>query len=481
MRLFVSFNDSITMKTVFLTAIVTTFLSSAISTIHASERLDLESAIYVFKQSAFHEIDISNAVAADRKTFVLRSPATAKFDQLTLSLGESGVAWGNGSSVPEQFSLVASPPSVSISLDTPVTMTSSAGIQYLEETANNGLQVREIRSDSPEAPHVRISFTASKAGDSAEGLLLACDLDIATVYAREKIPGVALEVGKPNVVSFKEREMVNVRSGQWAAILVKTPNGSDYSMLLLLRLAYADKQEAGLSNGGELPQNVGTHADTGTSDWPVVPVVEIDGKQCVIVGFKEHPMMDPRGLGSYRDPIAIVDGKAAVPTDRLTKISIVPGKAFGKGFVTVVNNVFRAFLYRPDALTTLDSGFTYGPHGSDLTIHSGYTSFSGSLTADRDLSDVSMVLLLYEELDKNDPRIPKVWIVGTEIGHLEAGKAHAFNESTPLVAYSQNPIRWTTLVFSGGTQIPSTGGNQVVDVLLDRARGKIGSKLVPRN
>jgi hypothetical protein len=50
------------------------------------------------------------------------------------------------------------------------------------------------------------------------------------------------------------------------------------------------------------------------------------------------------------------------------------------------------------------------------------------------------------------------------------GQARAFNESFPSVAYSENPIRWVTLVFSGGWQIPSTGGNQAVNALLDRVK-----------
>jgi hypothetical protein len=326
-----------------------------------------------------------------------------------------------------------------------------------------------------------MTFMASKAGDAPEDLLLACDLDISTVNARERIPGVALEVGKPNVISFKESEVVPARSGQWVALLLKTPNGSDYSMLMLLRLANAGTQNAAPSKDGEPIPNAESQLNTATADQPVVPVVEIDGKQHVIVGYRENPTI-VRGFGSYRDPITIVEGRVVVPTDRLTKVSIVPGKAFGSGFVTVVDNVFRAFLYHPDALTTLDDGFTYGPfNGSDLSYHHGYTSFSGTLTSDRDLSDVFMILLLYEDLDKNDARVPKVWIVGTEIGHLEAGKAHPFNETTPLVAFSENPIRWTTLVFSGGVQIPSTGGNKVADELLGRKQGRINSKIVPRN
>jgi hypothetical protein len=454
-------------------AVATAFLSPAVSILHAGERLNLESAIYVFRQSAFHEIDVSNAVvAADRQTFVLKSPATAKFDQLTLSLEDSRVAWGSGSSAPEQFSMVAFPPTVPIALNAPVTMNSSASVQYLERTADNGLQVREIRSDSPEAPHVRLSFTASKGGDSAEDLLLVCDLDIATVYARQKVPGVALEVGKPNIISFKETETLHVRSGQRAAILLKAPNGSDYSMLLFLRLAYAEEQNAVPSNGGEPSQNAGAHAGATTSETPVVPVVEIDEKQYVIVGFTEHFSQVGRDsgylIGQARDPIALVDGKTVV--GRENKVSIIPGKAFGKGFVTVVANVFRAYEYHPDMIITTDNGFNFGPHGSDLTEHFGYTSLSGTLTADRDMPDVTLVLLFYEDLDKNDVNVPRGWIMGTSIGRLEAGKTHAFNESFPRVTYSKNPISWTTLVFSGGWQIPSTGGNQVVNELLDRIK-----------
>jgi hypothetical protein len=349
-------------------------------------------------------------------------------------------------------------------------MTSSTGVQYLERTADNGLQVREIRSDSPEAPHVRLSFTASREGDSPDDYLLACDLDVATVSARERIPGVALEVGKPNVVSFEEKEILHVRSGQRAAILLKAPNGSDYSMLMLVRLAYAGAQKAVSANSGEPSPIVGTPAGAATSESPVVPVVEIDGKQYVIVGFKEHPGENRLGYGSYSDPIAIVDGKIVVSSDRDTKVSIIPGKTFGKGFVTVVNNVLREYEYRPDAIITTDSGFSYSPYGSDLSRHNGYTNFSGTLTADRDLSDVSMILLFYEDLDKNNAAIPNVWILGTNIGRLEAGKTHAFNVDNPLVIYSKNPIRWTTLVFSRGWQVPSTDGNQAVDALLDRIK-----------
>ncbi len=448
---------------------VAAMLSSSISTLRALERLDLESVIYVFKQSSFHEIDITNAVVThEGHTFILKSPASVRFDRQTLSLEDSRIAWSNDGSAPEQFSLVASPPTVPIALDSPVTITSSVGVEYIERTTDNGLQVREIKADSLDAPHIRLSFTASQVGDSARDLLLDCDLDVATVNARAKVPGVGLEVGKPSVISFKEKEQLHLRSGQRAALILKSPNGSDYSMLLLLKLAYSEPGNVVPSAPGGPSRIAGTQEGRGAGETPVVPVVKIDGKEYVVVGFRDNIL---KGGGfATTDPIAIVDGKTVVARDPDTKVSIMPGRRFAKGFVAVVDNVERIFLYRPDMLTTADSGFTFGPGGSDLTGHRGYINFSGTLTSERDLADVTMVLVFYEDRNKDDPKIPSIWIVGTSIERLEAGKAYAFNEFTPVVPYSDVPIHWTTLVFCKGWQIPSTGGNQVIDELLDRVR-----------
>jgi N-acetylneuraminic acid mutarotase len=126
-------------------------------------------------------------------------------------------------------------------------MTSSVASQYLERLADNSLRVREIPAEAPEAPHFRLTFTASSVANASEDLLLACDLDIATVCARENIPGVALEVGKPVIARFKDNLQVAVQPGQWAAMLLKSPNGSDYSLLLLLKVVPAQAPKTVLS------------------------------------------------------------------------------------------------------------------------------------------------------------------------------------------------------------------------------------------
>lgn len=245
------------MKTQLFIASAAACLLPLISTLHASENLGLESALYVFKQGDFHEIVVPGAtVVVGSQVQVFQAPASARFDQLTLSLEGSQARWGNGSSPPEQFSLIASPPRIRLTPGQPVTITSSTAIQYLERLADDKLQVREIPAESPDAPHLHLSFTANAGDDSPAGFSLTCDLDIATVRDRKSIPGVALEVGQPLIARFKENLKIPVRPGQWAGLLLQAPNGSDYSLLLLLKLEQAPTSLTGLSETTSDPARV---------------------------------------------------------------------------------------------------------------------------------------------------------------------------------------------------------------------------------
>jgi N-acetylneuraminic acid mutarotase len=250
------------MKTHWFITRATAFLLPVIATLHAGEKLNLETAIYIFRTGDFHEIKLPGAAAAaenhgivfnaatavvENHGVVLKSPATVNFDQVTLSLEGSQVTWSGSSTPPGQFTLVAAPATVPLTAGKPVTMTSSVASQYLERLADNSLQVREIPAEAPEAPHFRLTFTAGSVANASEDLLLACDLDIATVCARENVPGVALEVGKPVIARFKDNLQVAARAGQWAALLLKAPNGSDYSLLLLLKVVPAQAPKTVLS------------------------------------------------------------------------------------------------------------------------------------------------------------------------------------------------------------------------------------------
>jgi len=229
--------STIIMKSNFPATASVTLLMLVGVQLEASESFKLETDVYVFRNSDFHAIKIPGAAGTgETHGVVVRSPATAQFDQETLTLAGSHFAWSGGHNPPDRFSLLATP-TVPLTPGKPVILLSTVPVQYLEKAADGTLQVREIAGDSPEAPHWRLSFTMRPAREASEDLHLACDLDIATVAARENVAGVTLAVGKPVLARCQEKLDPMVRAEEWSALVLQGPNGSDYSMLLLFKIA----------------------------------------------------------------------------------------------------------------------------------------------------------------------------------------------------------------------------------------------------
>jgi len=166
---------------------------------------------------------------------VFMAPATAQFDQETLSLDGSSFSWSGGRNPPDRFTLLATP-TIPLTAGTPVTLSSSVTVQYLERLPDGTMKVCEIPRDSPEAPHFRLTFSVAPAAGAGGEPALSCELDIATVASREGVAGVALEVGKPVLARHQEMLHPVVRTGDWSALVCQAPNGSDYSMLVLLKV-----------------------------------------------------------------------------------------------------------------------------------------------------------------------------------------------------------------------------------------------------
>ena len=201
----------------------------------AAESYRLESSVYVFKHGDFQSIKLPATMAGGaHEAGVVRSPATVGFDQETLSLNGAGFSWSGGRNPPERFTLIEIPQIITAP-GKPVEMLSAAPIQYIEKQADGTLQVRDIGGDSAEAPHCRIRFTVMSPDAAGGELRVTCNLDIATLSGRANVPGVSLAVGRPLLARFQDRVELAVRPGEWAALLLQAPNGSDYSLLLLLK------------------------------------------------------------------------------------------------------------------------------------------------------------------------------------------------------------------------------------------------------
>lgn len=205
-------------------------------------RLDL--TVYVFNRGDFQTVELAEGEATSG-TYgtIMRAPVTLQFDDDALTLEGSAYSWSGGARAPDWITQMGVPAMI-MTPGKPLSVMSASPVQYLEPQPDGSLQVRQIPGNSPDAPHCRFGFTIGPAAAGGRELPLACDLDIATLAARAKVPGVALEVGKPVLARFTRKLDLMVRADEWTALLLPAPNGSDYQMLLLVKAAPAPEGSA---------------------------------------------------------------------------------------------------------------------------------------------------------------------------------------------------------------------------------------------
>jgi len=202
----------------------------------AAESCNLETQFFVFRNAEVRSISLpETAQKAGPETVVFQSPAKAHFDETVLSLDGAEFSWGESKSPPDRLSPIETP-SVVLPVGRPVSLLSAVAVQYLEKDAEGNLEVREIPKNSPDAPHSRFTFSVSEDVAPNERLRVVCDVDLASVKARENLDGVALPVGKPVLARFSQVFEMSVRGSEWSAFLVQSPGGGDHSLLTLLRI-----------------------------------------------------------------------------------------------------------------------------------------------------------------------------------------------------------------------------------------------------
>jgi hypothetical protein len=240
------------MKTTFQTlSLLTLLLLQTVTAAETMESFKLETHSYVFKNNDFQSVKLPDSATTHPRSIDFRSPSTAQFDRETLSLDGGRFAWNGGQLAPSQFRPIAIP-AVMLVPGQPVSLLSVVPVQYFEKDANGTLQVREISKDSPDAPHWRLTFTLKTTTKQGDDLGLACEVDVASVSARESLPGVTLPVGKPVIARFNEKLDLKVVPDEWSAFVVRSPNESNYSLLTLLKIARAVKPVESVKSSGPM-------------------------------------------------------------------------------------------------------------------------------------------------------------------------------------------------------------------------------------
>lgn len=211
----------------------------------AAETVKFDAVLYLFKSKSIPRIDFSKAlrgrVPLSGEGIVVTPPATVVFDNEELVLG-ANYAWNGGKTVPARFYETRLPVIVT-AMEQAATIRVVVPVQYLEKMSDGSLKVREVAGNLPDIPHYSLTLTARPAtavppGDDYD-LIVMCQMDIATMQGREKIPGIDLEVGRPIMARFDKRVEFWSRKGEWFGLMANQEESGEYTLFLLLRVRAA--------------------------------------------------------------------------------------------------------------------------------------------------------------------------------------------------------------------------------------------------
>ena len=214
-------------------ALVALVLISALPAGRAGDALQLQSQLLVFKNSDFREVRADPAVGSDHRFGIL---TTIRFDQHTLALQGSEFKWSPEDTAPKFITLIPVRP-LRLGFNQPATIRCAAPTQYLEKQADGTFSLREIAADSPDAPRYLLTFLVEPGRAAANDLLVTCRTEIVTIRAREKLPGVDLEIGRPLLNVRRDENQLEVHKDEWSALLFRAPQENDYSVLTLLKIS----------------------------------------------------------------------------------------------------------------------------------------------------------------------------------------------------------------------------------------------------
>lgn len=202
----------------------------------AGESFELETKVYVFNHGDFRSITLPTAKEAHEAGDVaFHSPASLTFDDVTLSLAGGRLAWSGGGNAPERFKPIETP-LISLTPGKAAALLSTLPIQYLEKAPDGNLKVREIPAESPDAPHWKLTFKLGTEAVIGDEIRLVCEVDVASVGAREQLAGVTLPVGKPVLARFNQKIDLAVLPGEWSGFVVPAVKSSDATLLTLLKV-----------------------------------------------------------------------------------------------------------------------------------------------------------------------------------------------------------------------------------------------------
>jgi hypothetical protein len=150
-----------------------------------------------------------------------------------------------------------------------------------------------------------------------------------------------------------------------------------------------------------------------------------------------------------------VNGKRR-EADRESRLSLNVAGHYAPGFVTVVNARTQGW-----EVEHFIDGVSAGPP------QPGWSHFAADLSADRDLEDVFVALVVFESDAVNTDDPPRLAVLGVPVGRLKQGVKRRVSSVLPALN-SQRQVSFAALVFCRQGQVRSSGPEQMVSRFFDR-------------
>ncbi|MGD1031579.1 MAG: hypothetical protein ABSA05_10595 [Opitutaceae bacterium] len=107
--------------------------------------------------------------------------------------------------------------------------------EYFEKMQDGLFRLHRSPEGSPDGPHYDMKLSARPNSEHAADYEIDCTVDAVVVGGREKIPGVDLDVGKPELKAFNGKLSFQAGAGKWLCLFDSVPNDSDYQLIIVLR------------------------------------------------------------------------------------------------------------------------------------------------------------------------------------------------------------------------------------------------------
>lgn len=204
----------------------------------AAEVVKFDVVLYLFKGSQIQmNLDKSRGMRlpVSGNGIAFSSPFTIELNHQELVLDGANYSWNGGRNIASGFS-EAKMPAIITAFSQPATLRVDMPAQYLQKMPDGCLQLREVPSDAADAPRYQVTLEAREIPPDSRGddLVLLCETDTFTVQARERIPGIELDVGKPVMVRINQKVEFRAKKGQWAGVLGSPKDDKGNNMLLML-------------------------------------------------------------------------------------------------------------------------------------------------------------------------------------------------------------------------------------------------------